>query len=410
MLRFMNRFLISTVAVLTLVISVSGSLRADEDDAKQLIVMIERDLGFGAGIIFGARSDRLYIATANHVVHQGMQRLAQVQIRLMSLPGQEVEAEVLRDFDRNLDLAVLSVPNIEELGIQVDEILLHQLGAPDELARGDEVFTIGNPRGVGWQANVDPDRISGKDALRLTFESLLIAKGHSGGGLFNKDWGLVGMITADQPPNGIAVRIDRVLEQLRKWGYPVALDTLAQPKPDQPSTTLSILSSKSGHVWFYPGGQPEFLPLTYYGFRIGVTRTEDLPPAGESLSFFSFDVSRFRDKRILRAELDLMPRDTIGDPYGTLGSLMIDQISFGDRSQVLAAKPMTNRDILLDPPQGPIDVMHQVKTSIETGAQNVQFRIRFSAARLSDVNKALMASNAYLYWKYGPKLTVYYEE
>ena len=45
------------------------------------------------------------------------------------------------------------------------------------------------------------------------------------------------MITADQPPNGVALRIDRVLEQLKRWDYPVQLVRLKpepEPKPPPP--------------------------------------------------------------------------------------------------------------------------------------------------------------------------------
>src|SRR5262249_11224453 len=47
----------------------------DEEDIKQLVVMIEARVAgapvIGAGIICGAGSDSLYIATANHVVRIG---------------------------------------------------------------------------------------------------------------------------------------------------------------------------------------------------------------------------------------------------------------------------------------------------------------------------------------------------
>lgn len=408
------RFAIGTLLALALVIVTPRSPRAGENEAKGLIAMIDGGVsgngGFGAGIIVGSAADRLYIATADHVVRQGPNRLDRVRVRLISPPGQVLEAEVLSHFDRDLDLAVLSVAGIEGLGIELDGIPLQQLGSPDRLVRGDEVYSIGNPRGMAWQVNVNPDRISRKDVLNLAFESVLIAKGHSGGGLFNKNWALVGMITADQHPNGIALRIDRILEKMNEWGYPVALNAAPEPERAAPSTTLSILSSKSGHAWSYPRTSPSWKPVPYYGYRIGVTHTEDLPPAGESLSVFSFDVSPFRGKRILRADLDLTPTDTIGDPYGTLGSLVIDHISFGDLSQVLSASALEQSHVLLDPPQGPVDVTHQVKTSIETGSRNVQFRMRFSAARMSNIDEALSAENAYLYWAHGPELTVYLEE
>ncbi len=111
----------------------------------------------------------------------------------------------------------------------MDKIPFQRLGAADGLKRGDEVFTIGQPRGRSWQVNVNPDRISANTGDNLTFESILIANGHSGGGLFNKDWELVGMIARDAPPEGMAVRIDRVLDQLKRWRYPVDLMPKRRP-------------------------------------------------------------------------------------------------------------------------------------------------------------------------------------
>ena len=238
MCRFLMRLVVCAIAAMVLVIASPGKPRADADEAKRLIVMIEGKIQgakvIGAGIIIGSGADRLYIATANHVVRRGTKRLEQVRVRLKLLPGQEVEAEVLSDFDRNLDLAVLSVKGVKALAIPVDEIPFQLLGPAAGLKRGDEVFTIGYPRGMRWQVNVNPDRIAENIGDSLAFESQLVAKGHSGGGLFNKDWELVGMITADQPPNGVAARIDRVLKQLRRWDYPVKL---TRRMPETPSAS-----------------------------------------------------------------------------------------------------------------------------------------------------------------------------
>ena len=235
MCRFVKRLLVWAVAAAILMVASPDEARSDADEAKRLIVMIEGKMQgakvIGAGIIIGSHADRLYIATANHVVRRGTKRLEQVRVRLKLLPGQEVEAEVLSDFDRNLDLAVLSVKGVKALAIPVDEIPFQLLGPAAGLKRGDEVFTIGYPRGMRWQVNVNPDRIAENIGDSLAFESQLVAKGHSGGGLFNKDWELVGMITADQPPNGVAARIDRVLKQLKRWDYPVKLTPRTATSP-----------------------------------------------------------------------------------------------------------------------------------------------------------------------------------
>lgn len=231
MCQFLIRLVVCAIAAMVLVIASPRKPRADVGEAKQLIVMIDGEIqgrqAIGAGIIIGSGADRLYIATANHVVRQGPKKLEQVRVRLKFLPGQKIEAEVLSDFDRDLDLAVLSVKGVQALAIPLEKIPFQLLGAAAGLKRGDEVFTIGYPRGKPWQVNVRPDLIAERIGDNLAFESQLVANGHSGGGLFDKDWNLVGMITADQPPNGVAVRIDRVLEQMKRWDYPVKLTRTA---------------------------------------------------------------------------------------------------------------------------------------------------------------------------------------
>ena len=284
MCRFVKRLFVWAIAMVVLMVASPDEARSDAGEAKRLIVMIDGKFqdrqAIGAGIIVGSGADRLYIATANHVVRQGPrtrpQKLEQVRVRLKFLPGQEIEAEVLSAFDRNLDLAVLSVKGVKELAIPVDEIPFHRLGEADGLKRGDEVYTIGYPRGKRWQVNVNPDRISENIGDSLAFESQLVAKGHSGGGLFNKDWELVGMITADQPPNGVAVPIDKIIRKLKKWGFPVQLAAAAPPAKAQ--TDVEDEEPKAGRELADTGpGAAAVLASASY-MRLEISNVDYVPP------------------------------------------------------------------------------------------------------------------------------------
>ena len=256
MRQFRNRLLVWAVATAILMLASPDEARADAGEAKQLIVMINGEIQgrqvIGSGIIIGSGADRLYIATANHVVRQGPKKLEQVQVRFKFLPGQEIGAEVLSDFDRDLDLAVLSVKGVQALAIPLEEIPFQLVGTPAGLKRGDEVFTIGYPRGTRWQVNVSPDLIAGTIGDKLEFESQLVANGHSGGGLFDRDWNLVGMITADQPPNGVAVRIDRVIQQMKRWDYPVELTRREPetPPPAQDTEMAGIIIAEMDETYY----------------------------------------------------------------------------------------------------------------------------------------------------------------
>ena len=202
----------------------------EREGAKPLIVMIGHpDCAgvIGAGIVVGLESDRLYIATANHLVRCKGRRLDSVDVRFRFLPGERIAGKVLDDVDRRLDLTVLSVVGLGRLAIPVKKIPFGLLGDTKKLSFGDEVFMIGNPAGRRWQDQARAALVTQVAEDRLEFETTLAQQGHSGGGLFNGRWELVGMIIEDEPPTPRAVPIDRVLRRLRNWGYPVAL----KPKP-----------------------------------------------------------------------------------------------------------------------------------------------------------------------------------
>jgi hypothetical protein len=215
--------------------SVQESSVSPEEKIKTLIVMITAKFmdpdeeRFGAGIIFGLGNDRVYIATANHVVRKGPQESQSLRVRFKWLPGEAIEAKLLENSESNLDLAVLAV--VGGHGMDLDSLPFHlaasamdlQSGNPNSLKRGDAVYSIGYPRGQQWRVNVTSDKVSDRSDNTISFESATIGKGHSGGALLNEKWEVVGMITADEPPDGVAVNIWSVIGALRQWGYPVRL-------------------------------------------------------------------------------------------------------------------------------------------------------------------------------------------
>jgi S1-C subfamily serine protease len=201
------------------------------DPARQLVVMIEGRLGgevtTGSGIVFGAQAGRLYIATANHVVRRGAAEAQELTVRFWTLPGERLPAKLLLHADRGLDLAVLSVETSGEGSLEPGSFPFDRLGDAGVLERGDPVLSIGNPSGRPWEVSATPELFYNRQGDQLHFESSFIAGGSSGGGLFNHNAELLGMIRADQPPKGIAVSLDRLLETLGGWGYPVNFTTTA---------------------------------------------------------------------------------------------------------------------------------------------------------------------------------------
>lgn len=193
----------------------------------ELIVVINGQIGgmptFGSGIIFAREKDRLYIVTANHVVRSGGAAASDLRVSLRSLPNKYLKAQLLPQSDRELDLAVLTVGDLATDGVDVCKLSLDRLADPSTVKRGVDVYPVGNPNGVAWGLPVKPDAISDVTGDNLVFQSTLIARGHSGGGLLNEGGQLIGLIQADEPPFGRALGMHKTLEALRAWNLPVHL-------------------------------------------------------------------------------------------------------------------------------------------------------------------------------------------
>ena len=201
--------------------------QGESGEVEQLVVMIRSTLdgkeSIGAGIIFGASNDRLYVVTANHVVRHGADEASDIRVELRSLPGEPVRATLTTAFDAKLDLAVLSIAGVKAAGIDVAKIPFDRLGSPTSLSRGDGVFALGYPQGRPWGTNVAPAPISSTSDSLLTFETTLVSPGHSGGALLNQRREIVGVLLSVQPPDATARSITQAIAQLKEWRFPVAL-------------------------------------------------------------------------------------------------------------------------------------------------------------------------------------------
>lgn len=217
-------------------LAAQGSPQGEPSEVEQLVVMIRCTLdgqeSIGAGIIFGAANDRLYVVTANHVLRLGTTEATNIRVELRSLPGEPVLATLTTTFDAKRDLAVLSISGVKAAGIDVARIPFDRLGAPSSLARGDGVFALGYPQGRPWGSNVAPAPISSTSDSLITFETTLVSRGQSGGALLNQRREIVGLLLNVQPPEATARSITQVIALLREWRFPVALRgrfALAEP-------------------------------------------------------------------------------------------------------------------------------------------------------------------------------------
>jgi hypothetical protein len=230
----MLRSIIGTlIIVLQLVLNAAASEIAQEaqQEAARLVTMIHSTFPdgerVGAGIIFGYRADTLYIVTANHNVRWGEAEASKIEIRLRDRTEHPLKATLSAKFDGKLDLAVLSVEDVSKLRFDPATLSFDRLGNSHVIQRGALVYPMGNARRP-WAMSVSPDEITEKEGDHLYFESNFINTGYSGGALWNESLDIVGMIRADQPPEGSAVKISSVLKRLTDWGFPVLISAEAK--------------------------------------------------------------------------------------------------------------------------------------------------------------------------------------
>jgi ankyrin repeat protein len=206
------------------------------EQTAQLIVMLNADYDgtpeFGAGVIFGSEKDHLLIITAYHILHRGSQQPKNIWVRIKALPNKSLKATLLKHVTQgDLDLAVLSVEDLINQGVNGCAFPFDRLPTNTDLKFGDAVLPVGNPNGVSWAIPVKPDNISQINGSEIVFQSTFISSGHSGGALIDTEAKLIGMIIADQPPFGRAINLDAVLQQVKQWGYPVRLAAYYPPGP-----------------------------------------------------------------------------------------------------------------------------------------------------------------------------------
>ncbi len=182
------------------------------------VVVIDTDTGSGSGVII---SEDGYILTCNHVVESARQ----VVITLNS--GSQYSAALVGS-DATSDLAVLKIEPQETL-CYVEQ------GSSADLVVGEVVVAIGNPLGSLGGSVTDgiisatERKISMSDGTVMTLlqTNAAINSGNSGGGLFNLNGQLIGIVNAKYASAGVeglafAIPIDSaylVQLDLIQYGY-----------------------------------------------------------------------------------------------------------------------------------------------------------------------------------------------
>lgn len=139
----------------------------------------------GSGVII---SDDGYIITNNHVVEDSQ------KISVKTYSGENYDAELIGT-DAKSDIAVIK---IDATGLDAAV-----LGDSDQLRVGDTAIVIGNPLGTlggtvtnGIISATNRDMVINNQSMNLIQTNAAINSGNSGGGLFDGDGKLIGIVNA----------------------------------------------------------------------------------------------------------------------------------------------------------------------------------------------------------------------
>jgi hypothetical protein len=247
------------------------------EKAKQAVVMIsaatEGEARPGAGIIFGLANDRVYIATANHLVRRGASNASDIEVKFRWSRGEHFQAELLTYYDASLDLAVIAVPGLAKTGVASAGLSLDRIGNPSSLAQGvrsDPVWEIGDANSAAY--SVSAGQVRQVEAVVLKYGvPVPVAGGYSGGPVVDRNGLIVAMVRQDQPPNCEDTRIDLLLSQLKLLGYTIDLK--------RPSATQGTNAFQDTLRFYVQAAQSGFVPLGAKNSIGGWEPTMKLPNA-----------------------------------------------------------------------------------------------------------------------------------
>lgn len=212
------------------------------EQAKNLIVIVKGKNKLGAGIIFNKRGEKLFIATANHLVERGVE-----WIEFRFLGGTKIPVNLLTS-SKPLDLAILGIDLKEQLlrNRVKTSLSFRQVGYSTALKSQDTVYPVGHPGGFNWYVPISlPPKIYKivEEEITIDYKS---SPGHSGGGLFNDHWDLVGMLRKTGAFTSEALSFKRMLKSIESWNFEVSLRLKEKSVVSDPTLYIPPHSTNSG--------------------------------------------------------------------------------------------------------------------------------------------------------------------
>ena len=170
----------------------------------------------GSGIIIGKNDSELLICTNNHVVENSTELS-------VGFADESVCEAVVKGTDASNDLAVVAVKLDDISSDTMDAIKVAEIGDSDKLVVGQQVVAIGNALGYGQSVTTGivsalNRQVTVQDNdMTLIQTDASISPGNSGGGLFNANGELIGIVNAKSSYSeaegiGFAIPINTAME------------------------------------------------------------------------------------------------------------------------------------------------------------------------------------------------------
>lgn len=229
----------------------------------------EREVeGSGSGIIIGKNDEELLIVTNYHVI-EGADTLS------VSFVDGEVYEAIVKGFDQEKDLAVVSVALDDISNDTMDEISIATIGNSDNLKVGEQVVAIGNALGYGQsvttgivsaknrQINDSIDTIEdaaeSENGVNLIQTDAAINPGNSGGALLNMNGEVVGINSAKLASTevegmGYAIAISDVADVLENLMNETARERLEDDEHGVLGITGTTVSDEAIQLYGVPSG------------------------------------------------------------------------------------------------------------------------------------------------------------
>lgn len=161
----------------------------------------------GTGIILSTSRQMVSILTAYHVVEEA----ERISVKFFGHPTEDYGARLFERYDEDSDVAVVYIRTLRI----PRNIFRLQLGDPSKINELDKVIAIGHPSSHEWEFSTGEVRSPELSQFRVSGDA--VDPGNSGGALLNEQFQLIGLLTKESHRDGIALKIDHVLEILKRW-------------------------------------------------------------------------------------------------------------------------------------------------------------------------------------------------